>query len=405
MFTLIGRGLQLAGVAGVIIFASYWNFRLAIAERLSTSDSIAQRKRATELVPGDSRNWIRLAEIQQKNGIEALTAFSRAANASPLDAKAWIGMGLEQEISGNFARAEQDLLHAARISREYVPRWTLANYYFRRDDAEHFWPWAKQALQIGAGDLQPIFRMAWSLSQDADRIAAKAIPSRPAALAQYLVWLTATGKLDPADAIASRLLPIADKDDAPALLLYCDRQLGQGHFPAAMTVWNGSIARRLLAGEPIPTSSGIENGAFSREPLNLGFDWHFLPLEGVVLRSTFPGLRVNFSGKEPVIYEIFFQYVPLEPDRRYRLEYEYRTAAILPAAGLTWRVFDPKTALEFTKDPPSLAHEQPVRESLTFNTPHDISGGRLALTYRRAPGTTRIEGWLQLNHVALRPAN
>src|SRR5205085_74993 len=174
------------------------------------------------------------------------------------------------------------------------------------------WPWAKKALEIGAGDLQPIFRMAWSLSHDAGRIAENAIPSRPAALAQYLVWLTTTGRLDPADAIARRLLPLAGKLDAPALLLYCERQVAQGHFPAAVFIWNGSLSRHLLAGETIPAGEGVENGAFSREPLNLGFDWHLQAPEGVLLRSTLPGLRVNFSGKQPEMCEPLFQYVWLE---------------------------------------------------------------------------------------------
>ena len=66
-----------------------------------------------------------------------------------LDANAWIGMGLEEELSGNFQAAERYLLHAAAISREYVPRWTLANYYFRRENATRFWPWAKQGSTAG----------------------------------------------------------------------------------------------------------------------------------------------------------------------------------------------------------------------------------------------------------------
>ena len=65
MFTVLGRGLQLAGTAAVIGVAGYWSVRLATAERLSTASSLSQRQRATQLVPGDSRNWIRLAELQQ----------------------------------------------------------------------------------------------------------------------------------------------------------------------------------------------------------------------------------------------------------------------------------------------------------------------------------------------------
>ena len=405
MLTLVIRFVLFALVAVLISFASYCSIILAMAEHLSMADSLAERQRATALIPGDATNWIRLAEFQQKYGMEALTAYSRAAKASPLNANAWIGIGLEEELLGHFQLAEQNLLQAARVSREYIPRWTLANYYYRRNDSAHFWPWAKQALTIGVSDLQPIFRMAWALSGDADLISEKAIPDRPLVLAQYLVWLAGAGKLDAAQTISQRLLPQATQDEVPSLQYYCDRQLAEGHFAAAQIAWNGLVARKLLTAEAVPTASGLEDGMFSREPLNTGLDWRTPVLAGVALRSTLPGLRLNFSGRQPEACEPLWQYVSLEPNRLYRINYEYYTSGIPAAAGLSWRVFDAKTAVEFTKDPPSLAHEQPVRESLTFATPAGVSGGRLALTYRRAPGTTRIEGWLQLKQVELHPAN
>ena len=59
------------------------------------------------------------------------------------------------------------------------PRWTLANYYFRRNDAGHFWPWVRQSLLRGErGDLAPIFTLCWAISQDAGSIWDQAIPER-----------------------------------------------------------------------------------------------------------------------------------------------------------------------------------------------------------------------------------
>lgn len=404
MFTVIIRTLLPILTIFVTAAGGYWSVRLAWAEYLSTADSIAARKRATELAPGDAQNWIRLALLEQQNGLDASGAFTRAVSASPLDAEAWIGAGLERETSGDLAAAERNFLHAAEISRDYLPRWTLLNYYFRRNDPDHFWPWAKQALTLGAGDLQPIFRMAWSLSGNADQIERNAIPDRREVLSQYLNWLISAGKLDAAQTIWSRLLPLASEQELPSLQHYCNQQLDASHFSSASAAWNGLVSRHLLDAVQLPAAGGVVDGEFTREPLNFGFGWRVPVVEGVVVRALLPGLRVSFSGKQPETCEPVFQYILLEPKRTYRLEYEYFTSDIPENSGLAWRVFDAASGVEFTRDAPGLAQPRPARQSLTFTTPAGVSGGRLALSYRRSPGTTRVEGWLQLQRVALRLA-
>src|SRR5947209_11087578 len=146
MFARIQRRLLCICIIVISSAGAYWSVRFAQAERMSMRDSLADREAATNLAPGDAKNWVRLAHFEQQRGLNAGPAYLRAVAASPLSAEAWIGLGLEEELAGDFPAAERHLLHAAEISREYVPRWTLLNYYFRQDDAAHFWPWAKQAL-------------------------------------------------------------------------------------------------------------------------------------------------------------------------------------------------------------------------------------------------------------------
>ena len=70
-------------------------------------------------------------------------------------------------MRGDLRNAESHLLRAARASRQFAPRWELANYYVRRGDAVPFWPWARESLAIGYGDLSPVFRLCWNMSPDA----------------------------------------------------------------------------------------------------------------------------------------------------------------------------------------------------------------------------------------------
>ncbi len=415
MLTVFGRAALFIIVLLSSSVASFWTLRIARAEDLSAADSLADRRIATALVPVDSRNWQKLARLQQQRGVPSLVAYIRATQLSPLNVEAWIGLGLEQEMNSDLASAEATLLHAAEISREYVPRWTLLNFYFRRNDPVHFWPWARQALELGHSDMQPIFRMAWALSEDPAKIEREMVPDRAMALGQYLVWLASTGKMDEAEKVSARLIPRAGQDEAPALEFYCNTQLALGHIAAAKTAWAGMLSKHLMPEvEESPASAAttggawttiLTNGSFAHDPSNTGLDWRKIASNGIFFRPIFPGLRINFSGKQPEACELLAQYVLLEKDRKYDLSYEYESSGIPPDSGLSWRVFDVKTGVELTKNPRHLSREKMGSETIRFLTPAEVGGGRLVLLYQRALGTTRISGWLQLQQVALTTAN
>ena len=410
MFIAIGRSTLLIIVSFVSFVGSFWSIRVAMADSSSEKDSLTDRRTAVALVPADSKNWQRLARLQQQNDVSSLAAYTRATEVNPLDAGAWIDMGLEREINQDLRSAEATLLHAATLSREYVPRWTLLNFYFRRSDPAKFWPWARQALEIGNGDLSPIFRMAWALTADSAQIDRAMLPDRPTVLGQYLIWLTSAGKLEDAARIFGRLIGKAGQEQSSALEYYCNTQLSLGHVRAAKTAWEGMAARHLVpADDASPNGISIDtlltNGRFTHDLLNTGFDWRRVSMDGVFIRPNFPGLRINLSGKQPEACELISQYVAVESSRKYELSYEYETSGIAPASGLSWRVLDAKTGTEFTRNPQNLAREKTGWESITFVTPGEVSGGRLILYYQRTLGTTRINGWLQLKQVALRAAN
>ena len=60
------------------------------------------------------------------------------------NAQAAIELALQDESEGNYSEAEKLLLGAFTVDRTYVPRWTLANFYFRRNNLPAFWTWARR---------------------------------------------------------------------------------------------------------------------------------------------------------------------------------------------------------------------------------------------------------------------
>jgi hypothetical protein len=222
------------------------------------------------------------------------------------------------------------------------------------------------------------------------------LPDQPRLLRAYLRFLVADHNLADSRRAALRLLPNATEKDLPDLLSYCDRQLAELQGDSAVEIWNGLCRQGLLPYAPLAPALGhvLTNGEFARNPLGSAFDWRLAVLPGVttVRIGEAGGVRVAFSGRQPESCEPLAQWIPGGGLRR-RLRLEYRTFGIAPSAGLRWIVLDAASAKEMAAIP--LSADSWSRAEVRFSP----RLARLALSYRRAPGTTRTEGSIQLRRV------
>ena len=145
-----------------------------------------------------------------------------AVTLDPRLAIAWVQLGLDDEAEGNLAKAEIELLRAARVDRQYVPAWTLANFYFRRGDATNFWPWARKAAVMTFDDYRPLLRLADVLEPSPREVATRLGDSSPL-LRAYMDVLIGAGRLGAAQEIASLLAARHDRSDQARLADLADR--------------------------------------------------------------------------------------------------------------------------------------------------------------------------------------
>lgn len=379
--------------------AAYWTLRLAYADRLFHTGVSTAVARARELAPGNATYFTAAEDSGERPVLEAAVALH------PYYAQGWIELGLAAELAGDTARAEHLLLEAARVDKTYEPRWTLANFYFRRGDRQGLWRWAKKALEIAYQDQTSLFLLCWRMSSDPAEILSGAIPNQPRSLAQYLSFLIQRENLDAAEAVGDLLAPQAGEAETPLLLFYCDRLLQKGRDRPALRFWNTLCLRHRIVRQPLQPGSGVSltNGDFSAVPLETAFDWRLPRAEGiafVVPAGPAGGLRASFSGRQPEASRVLEQVLPLLPSRRYRLRFSYRTEGIAAGSGLRWEVAR-LTGGEWSAGSADLYGENWKQEEFDFTTPPDMGLGRLALSYRRALGTTRIEGSVWLRQVSL----
>jgi len=387
----------------VLTYAGYWTVRIAVADwmfRLGTPPSI---RRAIRLAPGNADYLGGLAQVEPAGAVGDLRM---AAALSPADAGLRIELGLACEEHGDFPQAEASLLQAVRLDRTFAPRRMLAEFYFRRREAEKFWPAAKAALEISGGDVSDLFRDCWALGPDAGRILERAIPDRPVVLAEYLNFLLEEDRLTAAAPVAGRVLEKADAASVASLLNYCDRSLESGHEEEAWAVWKGLGDRRLIpyrAASP-EAPDLVTNGDFRKPITGSGFDWRFLGPAGIYLEreGAQAALAIGFTGKQAEDAEILSQYVPLLPLRKYGLSVQYRVKDIGAEAGVRCFLI-PVDGSDLLRDTGLLPGgvEGDTEREFHFVTPRNTKLARLVLGYRRMPGAMRIEGTMILRRFSL----
>jgi len=147
------------------------------------------------------------------------TQLHRALDQNPRLSSAWITLGIEAERAGDAAGAERMLLEAARVDRQFLPAWTLANFYFRRGDDANFWPWAKRASGLTFDDYRPLLRLCDHLDPDASRVVGR-LSGGPPVLRAYLDLLIEQHRADVAQEVARLLRAYHDPADRARLAAF-----------------------------------------------------------------------------------------------------------------------------------------------------------------------------------------
>ena len=393
-----------AALAGLLAAAA-WALRVGCADYFARQETLEGTGKALGWTPDQALYHFRLAVLSaEKDPPRSIAALERAVALNPSDARSWIELGLRSEADGKMDRAEQYLLRAAEADRQYLPRWTLVNFYFRRKDAEKFWAWARMAAEMVYGDPASLFRLCGQVAESGDLIDRIGI-ARPEVRASYLAYLMDRAPADMILPAARKVLEDEREADVAVLMAACDRLL-DGNLPEpAMEIWNRLAVRRRI---PLGTVGGVgpilTNGTFSTAPLSHGFDWRLPAPEGVSASGEESplGLRLTFSGRQPENCEVLAQFVPVREQTAYDLKFVYRTPGIPPGGGLRWRVVDASRGATLA-EAESLSSEQEQQGIVPFRTPAGCRLVRIALQYRRTPGTTRITGFVVLRGVDLRP--
>ena len=385
----MSRTLSLVG-AMCFGFGAILAIRLAAAETVFRQGGLGSAQRAIALQGrAVAEEFVqRLADLDPSRAREALEYIVQVVN--PRSSAGWIELGQLDEVEGNPTGAERCFLKAAEVDHQYLPAWTLANFYFRRGEPAQFWPWAGRAASLSAdrladSDLVPLLQLCGGFEADPDRLLAHFAGVRRMRVA-YLRFLIAENRLDDAQRVAVKMT--GDRSNDPYLIDLADRQLRAGHAEAAVPLWNA--ASGLPAIEPAG-GRPLSNGELTRAPMNLGFDWRLNPVDGIEPVWRPSELAFTIYGSQPESCVMLEQTVCLIAGS-FRLRFNYRTG-LPPSSGIHWALNG--------EEGPEIAPSRDWREA-DFDLPRAKGLSTLQLIYRRAPGSARMEEQIEIRHLLLK---
>ncbi len=374
------------GIAAACCLGIWCSWKLARADRLFHQDTSQSVRAAIALAPDDWEYYMRLSLLDRDHAMELL---AKAQSLDRYNAQADIELGLQYESQGNYRRAEELLLDAFDVDHTYLPRWSLANFYFRRDNMPAFWVWSRKAAAMPADDVGPLFELCWRVAPDPEKISKAILNDNPALIRQYVVFLLAKDQLQAAAEIAPRLVRAGDAQaDGALLLALVNRLLAANAATAADGLWRLLIRRGwVVADDTVPNNAG-----FKREPLPVSFDWAFPEYSGLHSWPGASGLETEFTGVQPEDCTIAEQILPLAPGN-YLLTYSYRTEDIPLATGIHWQAVDASSNAVLAESS-DLSSEVLATSFMRFSVPPNTLLVRLRLKYRRTLGTPRVSGML-----------
>lgn len=386
-----------------LIAAAVYSFVLARAAWLFAKDTATSVPAAVRLVPNNSDYLSRLAAWRND---ERLGLLHRAVEVNDFDFQSWIQLGFLSEFQQHdVPLAEKYFLKAAAVNHMYLPRWTLANFYFRHDNETEFFRWAKAALAITPFAPEPIFAQMWLMSQDAARINS-AIPDRPRMLLPYAWHLSNNGQNALIPQVVRRLVGAVGtrdprdwgRDDLIAAIE--DRLVFADAREAALDVWATLVKARWLPVDIPSGESPVTNGLFRTRSYRHGFDWTFPTVIGARAEQipSEAGVRLYFSGDEPERCVLLEQIMPTEAGRLYQLSWQASSPALSNPSGLMWRV----SPVHGVDERMSVSGDllSAANWNWDFRAPAGSNLSRLSLEYVRPLGSLRARGVVKLSRVS-----
>ncbi|MGH9777360.1 MAG: tetratricopeptide repeat protein [Candidatus Acidiferrales bacterium] len=310
-------------------------------------------QRAVQLEPGNAEGWHRLGRWEelsfaQGNLERAREHYREATRLNPYDSRYWLDLANLLAVTGAPEEAEAAVERALRVD-PHTPAtlWAAGNFWLRTAEPRRGFPHLRAALEADPGLAPALIQSCHNAVRDPDVVLREVLPPRPRFLLVYLWLLVRQNETTGAARVWPALVQMGGDFKAEQALFYADYLIDSGDADSALQAWN-DLRRLKLVPEASGAGELLYNARLRQAPLNGGFDWRIVehPDVGVTQSDGRPGsaaaaVVIRFLGEDNLHYRHFFQFVPVTPNTRYRLEAWASSENISTESGARLEVYAP----------------------------------------------------------------
>jgi tetratricopeptide (TPR) repeat protein len=347
------RGALVFAAALVAAFLSYFSIRNARADQFANLQKNLQAlERATQLEPGNARNWYLLGRYWQFNledadGQKAVQAYRTSISVDPRSTISWLGLGSAYESARDLARAREAFLQAKKtypLSAEVA--WQYGNFLLRQAELESAFAEIRRAVQSDPKRGAEAFSRAFRVEPDVNHILNRAIPPIRDVYVD-IIWDQITdGHTDNALKVWDQLVTIHTRVPLRDVFPLIGALRNEKRIADARRVWDQALS---VAGMPDlqgPPGSVLWDGGFESGVAGGGYSWLFpevvqkvqISIDAQEKNSGNHSLRLTFDGKSIVSYTNICHYVPVSPSTSYRFSAWVKTRAVTTDQGIRFHL-------------------------------------------------------------------
>lgn len=401
---------KLAALAVVGLGASLFLYlagRIFLASRLARSLQPAQMERAIRLEPSNANYYSQLGRyllFVQHQPEAAVARFQEASALNPYPARVWLDLASAHQILGRPAEQAAALEEALR--REPTTpdvAWEAANFYLVRNENQRAFPLLRTVLEHDSNSQRPALSLALRVSDSLEQVWPIVPPQADVHIA-LLNLLMEAKRAEDSKQVWKRLAGLGQPLDSTHAMNYIQFLIQAQEPVAAQQTWDDLLRLDPSLSAYRRSHNLLVNPGFDLDLLDAGFDWRFpsqgpvrMELDATDFHAGQRSLTLHFQRQ--ILSDVgFWQYVPVNPGAKYRLEGYLKAANLETASGPRLAVVDPYSAAVYaiTPDVTGSGTWTPVAAEFTAGPTTRL----IAVRVLRIPGDKLISGRLWIDSLS-----
>ena len=308
--------------------------RQLVASWLGSRPQLASLRGAAWLDPGnaDYRNQLgRYYDLVAHDPASAIAYYQSAVQLNPHSARFWFDLASADQVLGDVSAQSAALEHAIEAN-SMTPdvAWEAGNLFLVQGENDK--ALREFSVVIANDDTLNVaaLQLSYRIQPDVDVLLKDVLPARASAYLNFLTLLESKQDTAGTMKVWEALMRTSEPFERRHAFDYIRYLVDHQEVDEAVLDWKQTTNRFALSSYLPSTANLVENGNFSLDILNAGFDWQYQKLSSVTLTldpSDFHAgrrsLLISFDG--PGIREAgIFQLVPVQPNTTYDFTAYYK---------------------------------------------------------------------------------